>query len=141
MFSDNFEQRLAAWHDFREQLEAHITPIQAVIDLYKHAPRVTINCDPWDRNTWLDPWELLKENEYCEYCILLGICYTLQLTDKFKNSTIEIHICVDRQNSERHYLLYVDDVVIGYDMNTYIDKHDLPSSICSETVYRMPALQ
>jgi len=140
MFSKHYEKRLAAWHEFRKSLEKDSDPIQTTLDFYKAAPRVNINCDPWDRNTWPDPWELLAENEYCEYCIILGMCYTLQLTDIFKHSNFEIHIGIDRQLTERYYLLHIDDLIVGYDELTYINKKSLPSTVLSETIHAMPIL-
>ena len=137
MFSKHYEKRLAAWHEFRKSLEKDSDPIQTTLDFYKAAPRVNINCDPWDRNTWPDPWELLAENEYCEYCIILGMCYTLQLTDKFSQAKFEIHIVIDQENSDRMYLLYVDNNVLGYYYNSHIDRNELPPRLHSEVIYQM----
>ena len=100
-----------------------------------------MNCDPWDSSTWLDPWELLHENLYCEYCILLGICYTLQLTDNLTYKTFEIHICIDRKFNDRHYLLKVDDRIIGYEQGTHIHIDELPSSLHSEVIYPMTEIE
>ena len=47
--------------------------------------------DPWDQNTWLGPWQLVEKNLYTEMCITLGICYSLQLTERFSSSDFEIH--------------------------------------------------
>ena len=140
MFSKHYEKRLAAWHEFRKNLDNDLDPIQTTIDFYKSAPRVNINCDPWDPDTWPTPWQLLQENEYCDYCIILGICYTLQLTNTFKQNNFEIHISIDRELTERYYLLHLNNVVIGYDTKTYINKDSLPTSLFSETVHTMPIL-
>lgn len=140
MFSRSFEQRLSAWHDFRENLRNSSDPIQDTIDLYRLAPIVSMNCDPWDPDTWLNPWELLQENLYCEYCILLGICYTLQLADNLTYKNFEIHISIDTQTTDRYYLLCIDDRVVGYDDQQHISINDLPQSLYTETVHHMPSL-
>ena len=140
MFLKPYEKRLAVWHDFRHKLETADDPLQEVIEFYQSAPTVSINCDPWDRSTWPDPWQLLLENEYCEYCIILGMCYTLQLTDKFSQAKFEIHIGIDKQNSDRAYLLFVDDRVLGYYYDTHIHRNELPLGLYSEVVYQMPGL-
>lgn len=140
MFDKPYETRLSLWQHFRKNLDASDDPLQLVIDFYQSAPTVTINCDPWDKNSWPDPWELLAENQYCEYCIILGMCYTLQLTDKFSQEQFEIHIVVDKENSDRMYLLYVGDTVLGYYYNTYIHRNELPSGLHSEVVYQMSGL-
>jgi len=108
--------------------------------MYDRSPWVTLNADPWTTETWPSPWELIDENQYCEFSRLLGICYTLQLTDKFSQSTFEIHIAIDNERSSTYYLLYVDDLVIGYDEDTYIHKSKLPSTLHSQQPYPMPKL-
>ena len=140
MFHKPYQTRLSLWQDFRTELDASSDPLQSVIDLYQNAPTVSINCDPWDSSTWPTPWELLAENEYCEYCIILGMCYTLQLTDKFSQASFEIHIVVDKENSDRMYLLHVGNMVLGYYYNTYIHRNDLPPGLHSEVVHQMPGL-
>lgn len=141
MFSKiKYELRLQEYAKFREDLETSTDPIQTVIDKYEEAPTVSINADPWDRDTWPSAWQLISENEYCEYCKILGMCYTLQLTDKFKDEQFEIHIVIDRNNNDRMYLLYVGDIVLGYYYNSYIHKDELPDTIHSETIHHMPAL-
>jgi len=138
MFHKLYETRLALWQEFRDELETAFDPLQLVIDLYQSAPTVSINCDPWDRSTWPDPWQLLAENEYCEYCIILGMCYTLQLTDKFSQAKFEIHIVIDQENSDRMYLLHVDDRVLGYYYNSHISRNELPPGLHSEVIHQMP---
>ena len=140
MFDKTYEDRLRAWHDFRQTLETASDPLQTVIDQYQQPPRVSMHTDPWTPSMWPNPWELIEENQYCEFCNLLGICYSLQLTDKFTPSQFEIHIAVDNENSNTHYLLYVDDFIIGYEDDTYIHKSALPSSIRSRQTYPMQRL-
>jgi len=135
-----YEDRLSQYAEFRSNLELSKDPLQDVIDTYESAPTVSINCDPWDPSTWPTAWQLIAENEYCEYCKILGMCYTLQLTDKFKDEQFEIHICIDRSNNDRMYLLFVGDRVLGYYYNAHIHKNELPESIISETIHPMPAL-
>jgi hypothetical protein len=140
MFDKTYEDRLRAWHDFRKTLETSNDPIQSVIDKYQEPPRVSLYTDPWTPSTWPSPWELIEENQYCEFCNLLGICYSLQLTDKFSQVNFEIHIGIDDKNSSTHYLLYVDDFIIGYEDDTYIHKSKLPSTIRSQQTYPMQPL-
>jgi len=140
MFDKNYEDRLAAWRDFRDTLEFHNDPLQAVIDFYYKAPSVSIHTDPWTPEMWPDPWQLVHENQYDDFCRVLGMCYSLQLTERFKESSFEIHIGVDNTTSSTHYLLFVDNKIIGWD-ESYVDKEQLPESYISQTVYPMPALQ
>lgn len=131
MFSKvaSFEKRLGKWAKFRTSLESSVDPIQAAIDQYNQAPMVSIHTDPYDRSTWPTPWELVKENQYCDFCKLLGICYSLQLTDSFSNERFEIHIQRSDKNSQIYYLLFVGNRVVGYDKDTHVAISELPADL------------
>jgi hypothetical protein len=137
MFDKKYEDRLRAWVEFRAQLEKSDDPFKDVIDYYNRAPLVRIVVDPYDETTWLDPWTLLYENKYCEFSIILGIAYSLQLTDRFSASKFEIHICTDKDNSEVKYLLFVDDTVLGFYRDRAISAKELPKSLHIEKQYTL----
>jgi len=141
MFDKKFEERMLFWRRFREDLETSRNPFQDVIEFYNRAPRTRLCADPWDQSTWPDPWELLNENQYCEFGIVLGMCYSLQLTDRFKGSKFEIHISTNNEISESYYLLYVDNNVLGLEYDTVVPKEDLPDALYSQRIYPMLALQ
>lgn len=140
MFDKTYEVRLQSWSDFRSTLETTDDALQTAIDQYATAPIVSIQTDPWEQDTWPTPWELVLENQYCDFCRLLGICYSLQLTDRFSTSTFEIHIAVDKEKEKTYYLLFVDEYVAGYDEVSYVHKTKLPSTLESQTVYSMKPL-
>lgn len=141
MFDKSEVDRLRAWHNFRTNLETADDPLQDTIDLYNRAPLVSIVMDPWDQETWLDPWELLTENQYCEFSLVLAIGYTLSLTDRFKDTPKEIHICTNKEIAETKYLLYIGDKVIGYDRHTSINKDEIGAEWAAEKVYAVPTYQ
>jgi len=72
--------RFASWIKLREHLEKSNDPLRDVSSYFLKLPRVKFYTDPYSSITWPTPWELIDENEYCEFNIILGICYTLQLT-------------------------------------------------------------
>lgn len=139
MFEKPYEERLSLWRELRNSLEVCDNPLQIVLDFYKKAATVSINVDPYTQSLWLDPWELLHENTYCEFCILLGICYTLQLTERFSQSHFEIHITQDKQNSTTKYLLITDETVVSID--GIVSKDELLKSLEIEKRHVMPRLQ
>lgn len=141
MFDKTYEQRLALWRSFRESLETADNPIQLAIDFFKRAPQVSMAADPYTQSTWPDPWEMIKENSYCEFVKILAICYTLQLTDRFSQSHFEIHITQDKQRSSTDYLLFIDDRVVGLAGDTHVHRNQVPTSSVSEYEYPMPPLQ
>jgi hypothetical protein len=137
MFDKKYEDRLRIWHQFRSSLETSESPIQDTVDFYKRAPMVSMQVDPWNSSTWLNPWELLYENQYCDFSKLLAIFYTLQLTDRFSSSRFEIHICTDRDKSEVRYLLNIDDVVLDCHGDNTFCSNGLSSSLYIEKQYTL----
>ncbi|MAY89841.1 MAG: hypothetical protein CMN00_01465 [Rickettsiales bacterium] len=140
MFNLSYEERLSKWREFREHLESSSNPLNDVVQFYKLAPTVSIHTDPFNKKSWPGPWELLNENQYCSFCKILGMCYTLQLTESFNGKTFEIIIGRDMENNARLYLLSINKEVIGLDDN-YVHVDQLPESIIIERNYSMPELQ
>ena len=137
MFESDYESRLREWHEFRSTLEKSEDPLMDCIMLYKKAPRVfKSDVDPWDQKTWLDPWQLVEKNLYSEMCITLGICYSLQLTERFSGSSFEIHNTVDTKSKQTFYLLAVDNNIINPIIEeVYIG---LPKHFVSQRIFKMP---
>jgi hypothetical protein len=140
MFDKKYEDRLREWTQFRLTVETSLTPVEDVIKFYNRAPLVNIQVDPWDTSTWLDPWELLYENKYCEFSKILAICYTLQLTERFMDDDFEIHIFTNNKEAKTYYLLFFQDKVIGYDCSRVIFKDELPPELLSQQQYSMPKI-
>jgi hypothetical protein len=141
MFDKKYEERLTIWRKFRDGLEFSEDPIQDTIDFYKQAPMCSIATDPYNPDNWPDPWELLEENNYCPFVKILAICYTLQLTDVLSQASYEIHITQDNVNSVTHYLLYVDDYVVGFNGDNYMHSSDLKGIGNSELIQSMSLQQ
>ena len=137
IFFENFETRVALWSDFRKSLEIDSDPLQKVINFWNDAPISALSCDPFDQSTWLNPWNLIEDNHYCEFSKILAIYYTLVLTDRFKNNYFEIQIINDREAHELKYILIVDDFIIGYFYNRPIHQEDLPLDISVQMSYPM----
>ena len=130
MVDKNLFDRIKLWREFREQLETAENPLLDVIYFWNSVPISNIAADPYDTKTWPDPWELLKENTYCDFTKILAIYYTLQLTDRFSHSRFEIHIVLDEKESNIIYLLFVDNQAIGYYNNGVIDRKEITHLKC-----------
>lgn len=131
--------RLAAWYELRQQIEESFDPLNDVADFFLKLPKVKFYTDPYDQSNWPTPWELIDENEYCQFNLILGICYTLQLTERFKNIRPKIKLSIDNVNKTVYYLLFVDDKVYGYE-NEWINVKDLPKSLKTQKIYTMKQL-
>ena len=141
MFSEVFENRLRSWRQVRERINNSDFPFYEVIAVYNKAPVIhNKSIDMWNNKTWLDPWQLIKENGYTETCIICGICYTLQLTERFSHSDFEIHITTNNETKETFLLLAVDDTVIQPQESRYLKRSAVPNTWISQKIYSMPAI-
>ena len=141
MYDKQYEDRLASWAEFRSTLETSHDPIQDTIDFFSHAPLVNIQTDPYTPSSWPDPWELIKENIYCPFVKILAICYTLQLTDVLSQASYMIHIVQDKKNSATHYLLHINNRVVGFKEDTHVHAEELPPGLHSLYEYYLPNIQ
>jgi len=139
--SDSVTQtRFKSWYNLRQEIETSKDPFTLVSKFFSRLPRVKRYTDPYDRTTWPTPWELIEENEYCEFNIILGICYTLQLTERFKNSQPKINLALDNSNKTVYYLLLIEDKVYGYINEEWVDLLDLPKTLSIQKIYSMNIL-
>jgi hypothetical protein len=136
----NYEQRLSEWSTFRDTLETSNDPLQDVIDYYRKIPTVSINTDPYTPSTWPSPWELVNDNMYCDFCRVLGMCYSLQLTDRFSREKFEIHIGIDNKRSEHYYLLVVGDRVLGSNSTAHVHVDQALKDLEPQQKHHMPHL-
>ena len=120
MFHKPFYDRLQCWKQLRDTLETAEDPFSLVLDFWRDAPTTSISTDPYDSGTWPDPWEMIQQNEYCDFMKILAIFYSMQLTERFTKSKFEIHIFLDRKECSTIYLLSVDKKSIGYYNESYI---------------------
>ena len=140
MFDKKYEERLLLWRDFRESLEISQDPLQDVVDYYSLAPIVNIQTDPYTQSLWPTPWEILRDNLYCDFVKILAISYTLQLCERFKDTRFEINIVRDDTRSSKEYHLIVDGMCIGYDQQYVVPVSKIPSNYVLETSYVMPKM-
>lgn len=112
MFDLNETDRLKKWKEFRNNLENSATPFEDVALLWSNAPFVNDFLNPLDNQTWPDPWRLIIDNRFDELGIVLGMCYTLQLTERFKSSRYEIHMSMPNLKRERKFFLVVDNGIV-----------------------------
>lgn len=101
-------ERISAWKQFRNELEHSNDPLQQTVDLWCRAPFVNSFLDPNLPETWPGPWELVLDNKYDELGLALGQLYTLQLTDKFKQSRFDILAVTSSDSLSETFVVLVD---------------------------------
>ena len=134
------EHRLAAWRQLRQHLETSKTPFDDVVNFFNQFPKAKVYTDPYDQTTWPTAWELIEENQYCPFNLILGICYTLQLCERFQDIKPKITITIDKNSNCVYYLLIVDSIIYGFEDTTWTALKDLPKSLKNIKIYNMPAL-
>src|SRR5210317_587917 len=100
MIQLKFEERVKIWKDLRDELESHPRPFHRIIEFCNKLPISNKKVNPYDPSTQTLPWHLLEEGSFCEYEIAQLCAYTLQLTDRFSEANVEIHISKDIENNE-----------------------------------------
>lgn len=134
------QKRLETWRNLRQHLEDSNNPFEDVALFFNQFPKTKVYTDPYNQLSWPTAWELIEENEYCQFNLLLGICYTLQLCNRFKSIEPKITISVDKISNSVYYLLFVNDIVYGYEAGCWICKDTLPKSLKTLKIYQMPPL-
>ena len=110
-----FEERLLSWSKFRTRLETSDTPLLALIEFYEGATLKSNKVDPWKIDSWPTAWELINQNRYCAFLLILGYYYSLKNTTRFENSDYSILILQDNTNGYITYRLRIGKNFLGYD--------------------------
>lgn len=129
--------RLSDWYNFRQQLEKSNTPLEDVSNFFERFPRQRFYTDPYDQSTWPTAWELIDENAFCQFNVLLGICYTLQLTERFQNYQPKIKIAIDSESKNLYYLLVINNAVYGLLDKQWTTLDQLPKTLKIQKIYDM----
>lgn len=109
MFDCYNTDRLIAWKDFRDTLETSDTPFEDVASFWSRAPFVSPYLNPTNPNSWPDPWHLVLDSKLDELAIILGMLYTIKLTNRFRDTNCEIHSTILLKEKLPLYLLIIDN--------------------------------
>ena len=140
MLELNFEDKVKVWRDLRNTLEVHPRPLHKLMSFINTLPVSSRSSSPFDPKSQIQPWHLLEKPSFTEYEIAQLCAYTLQLTDRFSQSKVEIHISTNIKNNESMFLVYLDGcIVLGYN-NEVVDVNQLPKTVVSQKIYVMPPL-
>lgn len=137
MFELTTDDRLTAWAEHRRQIEESHTPLEYIAEFWSNPPYIPYNknIDPYNSKTWPTPWEVIVENKYDDFTKALMMSWTLKLTDKFKDSKIEIKTYTDRDNNRQYNLVYVNnDVVLNYKDSCVLRSIEVPDNFYLENI-------
>lgn len=109
MFKLKSSDRLNRWKQFRRDIS--LLPIdeavQQVESVWQKCPFTPFYLDYKDPKSWPDPWTLILENYYCDLAKVLGMLYTLYLSDHKSSIQPELRIYADKSNRTQYHIAYL----------------------------------
>ena len=143
MFNKSAEDRLSEWSEFRKKLEFIENPLDAVVEFWSSAPRITHNhrIDPYNYKTWPTPWELIVENRYDDFSLALMIGFTLKFSNKFKNEEIQLRTMVDRIRNKLYNLIFVNDEHVLNYSNSVVKVENIDNNLYLENLVEITGIR
>ena len=129
------DDRISVWVNFRHDLEFSNDPLQEIAEFWGDIRLIPFNksVDPYNSNSWPTPWQIIADDQYDELTLAIMIGYTVKLTERFKNTKVEIRTLVDSARTRLYNLIYVDEqFVLNYERNTVVNTQDIPDSFFLE---------
>jgi hypothetical protein len=99
VFDSHGIERLTEWRRIRDEIEKDKDPLSIVSKIWSQAPFVNQYLDHTDPESWPDPWHLVLDSKFDNLAIVLGMLYTLQLTERFSREDYKIYMT---QNDSRN---------------------------------------
>jgi hypothetical protein len=141
VFDEYGTKRLAAWRQFRESLETSETPLDDVAELWQHAPFVNPYLDPQNPKSWPDPWHLMLDLRLDDLALVLGMLYTIKLTQRFIDTNCEIHMSMCPKNKDPRFVLLVgNEWTLNLNYGTVTGAEQL-KQLDTKTIYSVSRLQ
>ncbi len=134
------EDRITSWAEFRHGLEQSNQPLDDIAIFWSDIKTIPFNksVDPYNQFSWPSPWQIIADNVYDDLTLALMIGYTIKLTNKFKNSTVEIRSLVDSNRKRLYNLIYVDnEYVLNYEKSQVVSASDIPDSFLLENLVEL----
>lgn len=141
VFDSHGTDRLHKWKQFRNTLETSDQPWQDVAELWCHAPFVSAYLDPHAAHNWPDPWHLILDGRLDDLAIVLGMLYTIKLTQRFIDTPCEIHMTMSSNDNAPQYLLLIGtDTVLNHSWGQVSTHNDINWS-ASHKIFAVTRLQ
>jgi hypothetical protein len=137
MFNLTVDDRLSSWAALRRQIETADNPFDLVSEFWQPAPFVPYNkqINPHNPKSWPTPWEIIVENHYDDFTKALMMAYSIKFTKRFKDSTVDIRICLDKIKNTYYNIVCIDNkTAINYQDFEATPWESLPDSFSMENL-------
>ena len=140
IFHGDYTERLTAWREFRNGLETEPTALQLTLQLYQQCPLTHTKTHFFDRSTCPQAWNIIEKNDYNTVDRLLGMWYTLRLTDRFVKGNIDLIQCVDKNSNQLEkpnpcHALAVDHQYLVLENSAILLKKEFDNQFVSQYTY------
>jgi hypothetical protein len=139
MFQKSIDDRLSDWAAFRKSLNTSLCPFEDVWEYWKSSPYIPYNnkIDPFNQKSWPTPWDIIVENKYDDFTKALMIGWTILLTNRFKDSRVEIKTLVNDQKTCYYNVVCVEGMAINYSDNGPVPLENLSGSFFIENLIEL----
>lgn len=138
MFFETYEDQFSFWKKFRSRIEKIDAPLEETIKFWTKAPLVNKHLDAYRPETWPDPWQIIKDGKYNDLTIAIMMGHTLKLTDRFKDSDIEIKQYLDMNNKVVYNTCVVDNKILNYQYGEIVVEEELPKDLVLQMAIPLP---
>lgn len=138
MFFETYEDQFSFWKKFRSRIEKIDAPLEETINFWTKAPLVNKHLDAYRPDTWPDPWQIIKDGKYNDLTIAIMMGHTLKLTDRFKDSNIEIKQYLDMNNKVVYNTCVVDNKILNYQYGEIVVEEELPKDLVLQMAIPLP---
>ena len=91
--------------------------------------------DPYYQASWPGPWEIIDNNVYDDFTKAVMIGYTLLLTEKYKNSNIEVKTLVDKTHKKLYNIVCIDELcILNFKDTEVVNPGQIPDTCCVENL-------
>ena len=131
--------RLKYWKNFRfkiDQLPLE-EALQETVDFWQSCPWTAFYLDQERPATWPNAWDLIVDNYYCDLAKVLGIVYTLNLSEHGKNLAVEVRVYTDPKTGYQYCIAYLDQgkYILNLIDNRVLNKTDIAETLKLKRCY------
>jgi hypothetical protein len=101
----------------------------ACAEFWQSAPFTPYYLDHANISEWPDPWQLVYENYYCDLAKVLGIVYTLHLSDHGPSLDLGIRVYLDTTTRGQYNLAWIDSgkYVLNFNLSETVNRTQVPN--------------